>query len=191
MGDEGAGFSMGEGGGVGFASIVKDTHSISFTRDDGSLGGWLPERVDAKSGQAGVAAAGEGGAPAAPATWRVSATVLVAMYPMQELNRLVLMPSLDAFSPVLWGGCPPSVQLFVACACAAGGTTILLLPHARRFTEAIGFVGAGTPSPRALPALLLAYVALLGAGTAASAVAESQAEWWHVERLGKLTPHRK
>ena len=134
------------------------------------------------------------GAPAAeaPAAWRVAATVLCAMYPMQELNRLVLMPSLDAFSPVAWGGLPPSAQLFVACAFAAGGTTFALLPRARAFSERCGFMGAQSHQPRMLlqgsAALLLAYAALLGVGMSASAVAEGN---WHVERLGKQTPHRR
>ena len=177
-----SGFSFGEGGAVGAASIIKDAHSISFTRDDGSLGGWLP----GSSKQAGGSQTSDG-APEAPPTYVVSATVLCAMYPMQEINRLVLMPSLDALSPTLWGGCSPSVQLFVACAFAAGGTTFVLLPYARVFAERVGWMGAGRSPLRASPAMVVAYVALIGAGLTASAVAESS---WHVERLGKLTPYR-
>lgn len=107
-------------------------------------------------------------------------------------DRLLLMPALDAVSPGVWGAFPPSAQLFVACGFAAAGTTFVLLPRARAFSERVGFMGAQSSStPAALcgsfAALLLAYAALLGAGSAASAVAERN---WHVERLGKQTPHR-
>ena len=167
-------------------SIIKDTQSIHFHRDDGSLGGWLPASAE-QSEKDGSAA------EAPPATWRVTATVLVAMYPMQEVNRLVLMPSLDALSPELWGGLPSSMQLFVACQFAAIGTTFLLLPPARRFTERIGFMGgggaAGGQQAKALSALLLAYVGLLVVGMSASSIASEVGTPF--ERLGKVTPHRQ
>lgn len=176
-------------------SLIRASHSFSFTRDDGSLGGWMP------AADSDGSSAGKHGEAAAPAVWKVSATVLVAMYPMQELNRLVLMPGLDALSPEVWGSLAPSAQLFVACGFAAGGTTFVLLPHARRFTEAIGLLptsgGAGSrakmpppPLSKSAPPLLLAYLLLIGAGVAASSLATASAPW-HVERLGKLTPpHR-
>lgn len=160
------------------ASIVKDAHAVALTRDDGSLGGWLPADQPASAAEA-------------PPAWRVAATVLCAMYPMQELNRLLLMPTLDAASPDLWGAFSPSLQLFLACAFAAGGTTFVLLPQARHFTERVGFMGKRSHAAHALPrggaAVLFAYAALLGVGTAASGFAERN---WHVERLGKLTPAR-
>ena len=174
------------------SSLLKDTHSFALRRDDGSLGGWLP--ADADSG-------GQGGQEV-PATWKVSATVLVAMYPMQEVNRLVLMPTLDALAPGTWGVLPSSVQLFVACALAAGGTTFVLLPYARNFTEFIGFMappGSGTaggrrfcaPLAQSTPQLLLAYAGLVGLGVIATSAVEAG---WRVgpspERLGKLTPPR-
>ena len=176
-----SGFAIGEDGSEGVSSIIKDAHSISFTRDDGSLGGWLPELPQCNAdGSAGAA-------NEAPPTYVVSATVLVAMYPMQELNRLVLMPSLDALSPTLWGGCAPSLQLFVACAFAAGGTTFVLLPYARKLTERIGWMGPKSRPLTASPALLLVYALIVGTGVSASALAE---RCWHVERLGKITPGR-
>lgn len=172
--------------GAGPRSIMKDAQAISFTRDDGSLGGWLPQHTSAE--RRGDAASADG-APGAPPAWKVSATVLLAMYPMQELNRLLLMPSLDAMSPSLWGGCPPSVQLFVACALAAGGTTFFMLPNARRFTERIGFMHTAGPLARAqlvaVSSLVAAYAALMGLGVAASSAASTCG--WQVERLGKLT----
>jgi len=68
---------------------------------------------------------------------------------------------------------------------AAGGTTFVLLPHARRFTEAIGLLptsgGAGSrakmpppPLSKSAPPLLLAYLLLIGAGVAASSLGDSQ-----------------
>lgn len=108
---------------------------------------------------------------------------------MQEINRLLLMPSLDALSPEVWGSCAPSVQLFVACAFAASGTTFVLLPWARRLCERTGFLHSSGGSLRhASAALLLTYAALLGAGLTASALVQECG--WHVERLGKLTPMR-
>jgi hypothetical protein len=122
------------------------------------------------------------------------------MYPMQELNRLVLMPTLDMLSPNAWGCLPPSAQLFVACGFAAGGTTFVLLPYARSFTEAIGLMGGsakkgaqGAPPPpppplwRPLSQLALAYVLLMGVGVIASHAATASAPY-SVQRLGKLTP---
>ena len=166
-------------------SFVKDTHAFSFVRDDGSLGGWLP--ADGKNGDV-----------EAPAPWKVAATVLPAMYAMQEVNRLLLMPGLDVASPNAWGSLPPSAQLFVACAFAAGGTTFVLLPYARQFTESIGLIKAAAPKAgqsappppplsRSMPPLLLAYALLIGAGVVASHLVATNAPY-RFERLGKLTP---
>ena len=86
-------------------SFVKDTHAFSFVRDDGSLGGWLP--ADGKNGDV-----------EAPAPWKVAATVLPAMYAMQEVNRLLLMPGLDVASPNAWGSFLLRAALRGVCVCS-------------------------------------------------------------------------
>jgi len=44
----------------------------------------------------------------------VAATVLVAMYPMQELNRLLILPALSSLP--MWQALSPAPQLWIVCA---------------------------------------------------------------------------
>ena len=66
--------------------LLKATSAFQLTRDDGSLGGWLPAGGLGGGGGAHGGGGGEGGdAQPPPPAWRISATVLLAMYPMQVL----------------------------------------------------------------------------------------------------------
>ena len=142
--------------------VLTEAHIVQLHRDDGSLGGWLP------SGAGPGATPGATPAPPPPA-WKVAATVLVAMYPMQEANRLLVLPALGGLP--LWEALGPAQQLWAVCAWTCACTTVALLPLAKSFTERIGFIGgdAGCPEPtqllaRPLPLLLLAYAATIGVG---------------------------
>ena len=132
---------------------------VDLTKDDGSLGGWMPSSAPTSGGQLPP-----------PPNWKVAATVLIAMYPVQEANRTLIVPALKAFAPEPWAALPPSVQLFVVCGWTVAAVTGLLLPYARRYTEQIGFIGGERGCPdalglsRAVPKLLLAYAALIVAG---------------------------
>lgn len=147
-------------------SMLIDAEKITLQKDDGSLGGWLPSSDDA----------GEDGRRdlmAPPPTWKVAATVLIAMYPVQELNRILLLPLL-ASSPH-WSALSPTVQVFAACAWTCGAVTVVLLPHARSLSERVGFIGGhrGCPDPAALArasgSLLLVYGGLVVVGLGVSA----------------------
>ena len=92
------------------ASMLIDAEKITLQKDDGSLGGWLPSS-DETSGET---TDGRRDLMAPPPTWKVAATVLIAMYPVQELNRILLLPVL-ASSPQ-WAALSPTVQVFAACA---------------------------------------------------------------------------
>ena len=149
------------------ASMLIDAERIQLQKDDGSLGGWLPSEGDAD------AAAGRRDLVAPPPSWKVAATVLLAMYPVQELNRVLVLPTLAA-SP-LWAELHPTVQVFAACAWTCGAVTVVLLPHARQTSEGIGFIGGsrGCPDPaslaRATGKLLLLYGGLVVVGLGLSA----------------------
>ena len=168
--------------------LLKATSAFQLTRDDGSLGGWLP--ADGLGGGGGGAdGVGTGGAAAGgdaqpPPAWRISATVLLAMYPMQELNRLVLLPALGCSDA--WCALPASMQLWATCAWTCLSVTAVLLPPARGYTQRVGFMpapatggegGGGAheqhtpPSVRtalAAAGVPLAYAVSVGAGTALS-----------------------
>eukprot|EP00321_Phaeocystis_globosa_P002491 CAMPEP_0118846454 /NCGR_PEP_ID=MMETSP1162-20130426/92454_1 /TAXON_ID=33656 /ORGANISM="Phaeocystis Sp, Strain CCMP2710" /LENGTH=97 /DNA_ID=CAMNT_0006778631 /DNA_START=1 /DNA_END=290 /DNA_ORIENTATION=+ len=95
------------------------------------------------------------------------------MYPVQELNRVLLLPLL-ASSPQ-WSALEPTVQVFAACAWTCGAVTVVLLPHARSLSERVGFIGGhrGCPAPAALArasaSLLLVYGGLVVVGMGVSA----------------------
>ena len=150
------------------ASMLIDAERIQLQKDDGSLGGWLPSESDqAEDGRRDLVAP--------PPSWKVAATVLIAMYPVQELNRVLLLPML-ASSPH-WAAVPPTIQVFVACAWTCGAVTVVLLPHARQMSERVGFIGGshGCPGPAALARasskLLLLYGGLVVVGCGVSAAA--------------------
>jgi len=155
-------FAASQQPGGGGSSVLERALEVQLQKDDGSLGGWLPHTQ-----------AAEGGAPPPPPppSWKVAATVLVAMYPMQECNRLVALPALAGWP--LWEALGPATQLWAVCAWTCGLTTVALLPIARRYTESIGFIGGARGCPdakqlasRAVPLLLLAYGATIGVGAA-------------------------
>jgi antibiotic biosynthesis monooxygenase (ABM) superfamily enzyme len=148
--------------GGGGSSVLEQALEVQLQRDDGSLGGWLPH-TPAKEGAAPP--------PPPPPSWKVAATVLVAMYPMQECNRLLFVPALSDL--LLWEALGPACQLWAVCAWTCGLTTVALLPIARRFTESIGFIGGARGCPdarqlasRSVPLLLLVYAATVGVGAA-------------------------
>ena len=78
-------------------SMLVNAEKITLQKDDGSLGGWLPS----SEGQRDLVAP--------PPPWKVAATVLLAMYPVQELNRMFLLPALATSST--WEGLPATVQV--------------------------------------------------------------------------------
>lgn len=147
--------------GGGESSVLERALEVQLQRDDGSLGGWLPH-TNAES---------TGAQLPPPPSWKVAATVLVAMYPMQECNRLFILPALSGVPA--WEALGPATQLWAVCAWTCGMTTVALLPTARRFTESIGFIGGAKGCPdarqlasRSIPFLLLAYGATIGLGAA-------------------------
>ncbi|KAL1515101.1 hypothetical protein AB1Y20_004164 [Prymnesium parvum] len=142
-------------------AVLVDASKIQLARDDGSLGGWLP-------------AGGETAERAPPPpSWKVAATVLLAMYPVQELNRLALLPALAGVPA--WEALPATAQVFCVCAWTCGGVTVALLPLARGVSERLGFIGGarGCPPPAALAGasarLLALYGLLVGVGLGVSA----------------------
>ena len=155
--------------------LLKAASAFQLTRDDGSLGGWQG---------VGTGGAAAGGDAQPPPAWRISATVLLAMYPMQELNRLLLLPALGCSDA--WCALPASAQLWATCAWTCLSVTAVLLPPARSYTQRVGFMpSAGgeedgeaqqqqqhaSPSARAAfsaAGVPLAYAASVGVGIALS-----------------------
>ena len=150
-------------------SVLVDAEKITLQKDDGSLGGWLPSDEAAPA-----SAAGQRDLQAPPPSWKVAATVLLAMYPVQETNRLLLLPALANYGG--WEALPPSVQVFSGCVWTCGAVTVALLPHARSASERIGFIGGrrGCPDAPALALasarLLMLYGVLLGLGLGVSSL---------------------
>lgn len=146
-------------------SILVDTEKITLQKDDGSLGGWLASDQEAASAGSQM---GQRDLVAPPPQWKVAATVMLAMYPVQELNRLALLPALATTAQ--WQVLHPTVQVFFTCVWTCGAVTVGLLPHARSLSEQIGFIGgrSGCPGPLALAQaslrLLLLYGGLIGLG---------------------------
>ena len=80
------------------AQLMVESKAVALQKDDGSLGGWLPDDGKVRN-------------LPPPPTWKVAATVLLAMYPMQELNRTVTPPAL---SPPRDPAIPPPVAPHLA-----------------------------------------------------------------------------
>ena len=80
------------------AQLMVESKAVALQKDDGSLGGWLPDDGKVRN-------------LPPPPTWKVAATVLLAMYPMQELNRTVTPPPL---SPPRGPAIPPHVAPHLA-----------------------------------------------------------------------------
>ena len=63
--------------------------------DDGSLGGWLPADPDRSTTASSSSTAGGGGKSPVP-SWKVYTAVVLAQYPLYELNALWLIPALES-----------------------------------------------------------------------------------------------
>ena len=156
------------------SSVLVEASHIPLVRDDGSLGGWLPSEEEEVSHGSGAASAAIKPLPPPPA-WKVAATVLIAMYPTQEANRLAILPLLA--SQPSWASLPDAVQVFLTCGWTCGLVTVVLLPLARSHVESLGFIGGarGCPGPTALASatgqVMLIYAGLVACGLGAAALA--------------------
>ena len=101
--------------------------------DDGSLGGWLPATPTGDSNHA----------PAVP-SWKVYAAVVLAQYPIYELNMLLLLPGLEAAGePAAWfTGATQPARGAVVQAWSSAMAVFGMLPLTQRLLRWYGFMGA-------------------------------------------------
>ena len=101
--------------------------------DDGSLGGWLPATPTGDSNHA----------PAVP-SWKVYAAVVLAQYPIYELNTLLLLPGLEAAgeSAAWFTGATQPARGAVVQAWSSAMAVFGTLPLTQRLLRWYGFMGA-------------------------------------------------
>ena len=114
------------------AQLMVESKAVALQKDDGSLGGWLPDDGKVRN-------------LPPPPTWKVAATVLLAMYPMQELNRTVTPPAL---SPPRDPAIPPPVAPHLARSPQITGAAA----GARRVRRVVRAARRGAGDPQRAPA---------------------------------------
>ena len=82
----------GGGGEAGEDAWRLNARVSSIDADDGSLGGWLPADAEESNRRGNTDAS----PTPAPSPWKVYAAVVLAQYPLYELNALLFLPALDA-----------------------------------------------------------------------------------------------
>ena len=124
--------------------------------DDGSLGGWLPATATGDSQHA----------PVVP-SWKVYVAVVLAQYPIYELNMLLFMPGLEAAgdSTAWFMGLTQPARGAVVQSWSSAMAVFITLPLAQKLLRWYGFMGA-----KGIEGGGTALGAALTAGTAAASV---------------------
>ena len=102
--------------------------------DDGSLGGWLPANQPT----------GDSNQAQAVPSWKVYAAVVLAQYPIYELNMLLLLPGLEAAgeSAAWFTGATQPARGAVVQAWSSAMAVFGTLPLTQRLLRWYGFMGA-------------------------------------------------
>jgi hypothetical protein len=141
----GSGGAGGAGGGDdGGGAPVLTARATAINVDDGSLGGWLPVDRQRAAGPGGAGGAAVAGGAIPP--WKVYIAVVLAQYPLYELNILVVLPALDALGPEYTLGfttLPQAVRGLAVATWTSAGAVFVTLPAAQRALRAYGFIGTG------------------------------------------------
>ena len=172
FGDDGGDSADGKNKGLGMSS-----RATSIDVDDGSLGGWLPADANANEQS-------ESSSP--PSAWKVYLAVLLAQYPLVELNALFLLPlldSVDAFRP--FAELPQPARMLLVQSWTSFGAVFVTLPATQAALRKTGFLDAGAKK-YASPALGAASVAVSYAAVLAAAFAAQPHAAAAVETLAKM-----
>ena len=175
--------------GAGAGDDPLTSRATAINVDDGSLGGWLPADPDMARPTAATSSSTSSSTPstAAVPSWKVYTAVVLAQYPLYELNALVLLPAVEAaaaaaaaagadgsVSPLVAAGAafaalPQAVRGLAVAAWTAVGAVFVTLPAAQRLLRWYGFIGGvGAACPglpelsRGAAATAATYVAVTG-----------------------------
>ena len=142
----------GDGGGTGEAAWRVNARVSSIDVDDGSLGGWLPADVDDTNRRGG---AGSSPTPA-PSPWKVYATVVLAQYPLYELNALLFLPALDAAGAEWFAAMSQPARGLLVQSWTSAGAVFVTLPFTQGLLRRFGFMQSATRGETARGAALVA-----------------------------------
>ena len=165
--------------------VVMSARASTIDVDDGSLGGWLP--ADASSDASSRRSSAN--SPSPPAAWKVYLAVLLAQYPLVELNALFLLPLMDAVDSlrVVFAPLPQPARMLIVQSWTSFGAVFVTLPAAQAALRKTGFLEAGAMK-NANPALGAASVAAAYAAAVAAAFAAQPHAAVAVEALAKMSP---
>jgi hypothetical protein len=167
------------------AKTMVTARASSIGVDDGSLGGWLPAEpisliAETRTEPEETASKHSSSIPA----WKVYAAVVLAQYPLYEVNALLILPGLDAANVAAWAALPQPAKGMLVQAWTSVAAVFGTLPATQRLLRAYGFFrGGGSEKAKAAIATALTAgtfgVAVAvglavepAAGTAVSALAE-------------------
>ena len=171
FGDDGGGSADGKGLGL-------SARATSIDVDDGSLGGWLP--ADANANKQSESS------KSSPSAWKVYLAVLLAQYPLVELNALFLLPLMDSvelFRPI--AELPQPARMLLVQSWTSFGAVFVTLPATQFALRKTGFLEAGAMK-NANPALGAASVAVSYAVVLAAAFAAQPHAAVAAETLAKI-----
>ena len=167
------------------AKTMVTARASSIGVNDGSLGGWLPAEpisliAETRTEPEETASKHSSSIPA----WKVYAAVVLAQYPLYEVNALLILPGLDAANVAAWAALPQPAKGMLVQAWTSIAAVFGTLPATQRLLRAYGFFrGGGSEKAKTVIATALTAgtfgVAVAGglavepaAGTAVSALAE-------------------
>lgn len=150
----------GGGGEAGEDAWRLNARVSSIDVDDGSLGGWLPADAEESNRRGNTDAS----PTPAPSPWKVYAAVVLAQYPLYELNALLFLPALDAAGAEWFAALSQPARGFVVQTWTSAGAVFVTLPFAQGLLRRFGFMQSAT---RGETARSTALVAAAYAGTVA------------------------
>ena len=164
--------------------VVMSARASTIDVDDGSLGGWLPADTSSDASSRRSSA----NSPSPPAAWKVYLAVLLAQYPLVELNALFLLPLMDAVDSlrVVFAPLPQPARMLIVQSWTSFGAVFVTLPAAQAALRKTGFL-AGKGESRS-PALGVASVAAAYAAAVAAAFAAQPHAAVAVETIAKMSP---
>jgi len=162
---------------------VMSARASTIDVDDGSLGGWLPADTSSDASSRRSSA----NSPSPPAAWKVYLAVLLAQYPLVELNALFLLPLMDAVDSlrVVFAPLPQPARMLIVQSWTSFGAVFVTLPATQFALRKTGFLEAGAMK-NANPALGAASVAVSYAAVLAAAFAAQPHAAVAVETLAKI-----
>ena len=150
----------GGGGEAGEDAWRLNARVSSIDVDDGSLGGWLPADAEESNRRGNTDAS----PTPAPSPWKVYAAVVLAQYPLYELNALLFLPALDAAGAEWFAALSQPARGFAVQTWTSAGAVFVTLPFAQGLLRRFGFMQSAT---RGETARSTALVAAAYAGTVA------------------------